>query len=374
MKTCPICKKENDDTAKFCTECGYKFNVVYENPVQQQIYTDNFNTGQQYYQQKQSQPYQDEIDALLLNQLTEKKPVYKKWWFWILVVITFILIINFFFYNNIEIDSNNSSSENKFNNSYSDNSEYNFIFDNAVIFNENDIKIETISSKINTSGATIDLYIENNTDKKQHIYITEYAINGIMIDDVSYSYSNENEFGITSYILDIDIPSEKKANSQITIPKESLEKYDIKQICNVTVLIECGNISKEKTEPITFKTKYNNELNTNFENKIFADDIIMINQLSLNNNSASFCLYNQSEHLIEYEIDNVSINDWAYDVHYIDRMCFPNCISLYKFEPDKEFFNNNNIKAVNKIEFELKINPDGYYTERTYTTPIITIN
>lgn len=62
MKTCPICKKENDDTAKFCTECDCSF----DNNIDEETIAN------------------DMLDKYNGNY---KIPIHKKWWFKALIIV-----------------------------------------------------------------------------------------------------------------------------------------------------------------------------------------------------------------------------------------------------------------------------------------------
>lgn len=110
MKKCPRCGAENDDTAKFCNECGAPFSTSdYTNEnrsIEEKTYGSARNSADRS-KLKTCRSCGKLIDKKAKRcpycNAKQKKPFYKKIWFWILIFLLLIIIIGSL--------SGNSSSE-----------------------------------------------------------------------------------------------------------------------------------------------------------------------------------------------------------------------------------------------------------------------
>lgn len=347
---CKICGAEYPDSSNFCPNCGtYKY--LYPDSHQQGT---NFNNNQNSNQAMPPNTYPI---------ITEKKK--PNGCLITLAIIGGIFLL--FVLIGIIGSATISDTDNNLNNT-----DVEFVFDNSIIYNENNIKIEAISSSITSYEATVNLYIENNTDEDKHIYIAKYAINGIMINDVYSSSFSSDSINISSYILDVDIASGKKTNCSISIPSTALKKYNMNEIQYVAVLFEFSGLKVQTPIPTILKTnKYNKPISVN-GNEIYNDKEIVITESHYNDKSVEFALYNNSNNYIEFDLEDVSINDWAYDsgITVYNEPCFPYCVNIFSIAPDDDFFNKNNINGIDNIEFKLDIQPNGDY-KNEFTTPVI---
>ncbi len=237
-----------------------------------------------------------------------------------------------------------------------------------VIYENHDVIIRVMGCEELPYGFCVDIYIENNSDLNLGFNAHSYAVNGIMTRD-------------SIYAMDCDVAAGKKANTSIGIDKSFLEEYDVDLIKTIDVFFWAYDndamIKEFETEQITISTNYNDGVVQRIigEGK-YSGNNIQVDYLYSSGNSHTFCLTNDTDNYFDFDVSNISINDYTVsdtDLDLFDEQILNGCQLVFVITVEDGFKTKNNIDEVEKIDFNLDIRPLGDYFNE-WSTKTITYN
>lgn len=238
--------------------------------------------------------------------------------------------------------------------------------ESQVIYNENDVKITAKEIVKNGNGWDVNFFIENNTNSNLSIYPYAYAINGLMARD-------------GAYVMDCDVAAGKKANASLRIKESLLKQYGITEVRCVDLLMKVydkDNYSKSfYTDQIELKTNlYNGGHDPLSGKKLFNDEGIRVVFLSRDGNAFNYAITNTTGKLVSFSFEDLSINDYTnsktdYNLYSVEIL--NNCKIVATVNVSDEFLSDNDIKEIEKIEWNLKIRPYDDYFNDNKVGPII---
>lgn len=244
-----------------------------------------------------------------------------------------------------------------------------------VLYDENDVHIESKGLTDSASTGKIGLYIENNSNLNLGIEPHAYAINGIM--------SGGSSYGLNS----VDVASGKKANSTIELVNEwkgtdFFKDYQIDNIASFDILFWAYDNDQ------SFKSFDSGQIHADIsgetvqESPIFSDcktfydkDGIKIDFLDYRDNAYTYSITNTTGEYFSFAIDNISYNDFTssdFDTDLYNICILNNCKRVITIKPSDEFLAENGINDVTKMDFSLKIWPSEDFT-REYATDIVSV-
>lgn len=324
---CNNCGKETNQGAKFCEHCGA--------PIQGE---NNPASVIQSYQQPPKPK--------------KKQPLYLNGWFLFAVFGTLILGIFIAAFilkattpaKTTELNNNNYSVEEQIEDNEEE--ETPVKFEKGQIYKEHKCKISVTGGE----NDTIKFYIENNSKKDYNFYIHSCSINGIMTD-------------CNTFTMDTDIPAKKKANAELDL--SSWIDDDTGTIEYVDVLFWAYNdlMKSYDTGILRIKTDAFSKERKSFDE---GEPKKEFNKLSVSycgeeDNRLYFAVVNNNNYMVDYNLDNCSINGWAFDtdIQVYDREIYPNSKDYFAIEVDDDFIEKNSIKKFKNIEFNLEVSPYG---------------
>lgn len=247
--------------------------------------------------------------------------------------------------------------------------------DDSIVYDGNNIHIESGSLSEITKEKKLDLYVENNSTLNLSVAPYAYAINGIM------AGGNQYGFGAT------DVAAGKKANGSIDFSDfwsedDFFEKYQIDSVDSFDVLFWAyDNDQSMKTfESGQIHADVSNE--TIQDSPIFADaknvydqNGIKVDFLSKDGNDYNLCITNTTGEYFTFDVENTSFNDYTSsdeDYELYDKYLLNNCKLLITIKPTDEFLETNGIDSVEKIDFTMNVRPlADYFSD--YNTDVISI-
>lgn len=383
MKKCDICGHINDDTQLFCGQCGNKLtNTPPPNQFSQQPPIQNNpqqNTNYQYNNNPQGAYYQPPNNGYNPQQQYPPIIVEKKKPHGCLVTLAVFGVI---FLLIIILGSCGSSTSETAKTTNTTNSQTitdetttpttktknlnDFQISETTIYEDNGIIIKAISNNSTSTEIAIDFYIENNSDLSLHICIHSSAINGIMCDNNIYEGS-------------IDVAAGKKATTTYNIKISDLKDLNIKEIQYFEFLFWAYDNAKsyKSFETSILKVPTNHFTGESYQfvgKEVYNAQGISIKKLYNDANSITFVVNNTNNYYFEYNIEDISINDWSldttYKLEYYSKELFPDCSSIFTIHVDNDFLQKNSIDRINSTEFKLKICPNESYFDE-YSTPAI---
>ena len=219
-------------------------------------------------------------------------------------------------------------------------------FEKGQIYKEHKCKISVKGGE----NDTIKFYIENNSKKDYNFYIHSCSINGIMTD-------------CNTFTMNTDIPAKKKANAELDL--SSWIDDDTGTIEYVDVLFWAYNdlMKSYDTGILRIKTDAFSKERKSFDE---GEPKKEFNKLSVSycgeeDNKLYFAVVNNNNYMVDYNLDNCSINGWAFDtdIQVYDREIYPNSKDYFAIEVDDDFIEKNSIKKFKNIEFNLEVSPYG---------------
>jgi len=275
----------------------------------------------------------------------------------IAAICIFFAWIFFFSYINNNTDSPDKSKEIvKSESSNENNTKLNF--STEEIYNKNDCIISIVSN----DEKSITFCIENNSSKDYGFYAHAISINGIM--------TNCN-----IYTMDTDVPSGKKANATITFESDWIDKCgDVEYIDVIFWAYDHETNMKDfDTGIINMKSnKYTSDKIVEPAASPIDMNNVNVSIVEILNDKAIIQITNNSNDYISIDVDNASINEWAYDNSFdtMDVYIFPKNTIQLELEIDSSFKEEHKIDSVDFIEFSLNIRPNGDYGNEIKTEKI----
>lgn len=341
---CPRCYTEVKDTAKFCENCGFSFDIKNNQP--QPTY--------------QSQPtYQQQPAG------KKQKPLYTQKWFLIcIVLIIFLFAGAYFTQNKTSSDSSNDNS------SYYDDNNVDYEYEDYTPDNNTSVNFKTgqifkgHKVKISVTGGQNDIVsfcIENDSKKDYSFDVHSCSINSIM--------TNCNE-----YTMSTNVPSHKKANTELDL-SEWLDKDVTVEYVELMFWVYSDSFKSFDTGILTIKTDAFNTKHDSFttgKQKVNHNNL-SVSYLGNDNNTLTFSLINHNDYLIDFDLRNCSVNGWSYDtlLQAFDVEVYPHSQTVFSVEISDEFLEKNSIIKLKDIEFNLDVRQDGDYFKESKTKKFI---
>jgi len=225
---------------------------------------------------------------------------------------------------------------------------------------------DTVIKTTGIDNSDIAFYFENNSDLNLSFDIHSYAVNGIMAEE-------------DRFVMSTDVVSGKKASNTLSISKSWLRENGISEIKYVDILFWAYDNAKsyKAFESKIVRISANvDKLQSSYEggDELYNKNGIVVDLLRTGKTSATFAVTNNTDSYFDFDVDNVSVNDWTYDtgISIYDEQVLPACTGIYTIEIDSDFKETNQISDINTVEFCLNVRPTGDY-HNDYETEIITI-
>lgn len=367
LVNCPECKKQISDAAEICPNCGY--------PILTRI---NWEMEKDEKPQKSKKIYTiiTIISCIFFPFLGTicvwvfKKP--KKNWKRILltVFLLFYLLIKTLLNLYIEPEVENFENETDIieeNIENEENIEFEICIDEQIIYDKNDVKIYAKSISDKGSYYSLDIYVENNSNLNLGFNAHSYAINKI-------------NTGNNIFEMDCDVASGKKANTSLEIDKQYFDFINTSPIKSIDLLIWAydndASFKEFDTDQITINTNlYDGQIEVLLGEKIYEKNGIVIEYIGNDENKYYFQLFNNSDTYLDFNVDNLTINDYTsseMDLDLYGISALEGCVAIFFVEPSQEFIETNEISEIEKIEFTLEVLPmEDYHQE--WNTEMIAI-
>ncbi|MDE7436661.1 MAG: hypothetical protein K2N01_12700 [Lachnospiraceae bacterium] len=239
------------------------------------------------------------------------------------------------------------------------------VIEEQVIYEGNEVVIYVKGIRKSYGNYYVDIYIENNSGMNLGFNAHSYAVNGIMTRE-------------SIYAMDCDVAAGKKANTELYISREFLNDSEIKEIRNIDVLFWAYDNDAMFKEFDTGQIKISTSLDDGTYDiitgqNIYDDGKISVDYLYNEGNRYYYCLTNKAEWYLDFDVSNLSINDYTnseLDFDLYDEQLLKDCQIVFCVIIDNGFKTDNEIEDVEKIEFSFKIRPNGdYFSE--YATGIM---
>lgn len=236
-----------------------------------------------------------------------------------------------------------------------------------VIYEQNNVTITVTGLEETKSTWNVNILIENNGELNLGFYAHAYGVNGIMTKNNIYD-------------MDCDVAAGKKANTSLQIKKDVLKEIgDISQIRCIDVLFWAYDNDKYfkefDTGQLEIRTNfYNGEHDSYAGTEIFNDGKISVQYLYHKKDGYYFCIANNIGNPVTFDFSELSINDYTdseidYDLY--DKDLLNNCQIMMKVNVRDDFKKQNSIDSVKKIDWNLKIRPNGDYFAEEKVGPIV---
>lgn len=237
----------------------------------------------------------------------------------------------------------------------------------SIIYNDNDVIIKVTGLESNANYEKIRMQIENNSSLNLSFSSHSFAVNGLMSDE-------------SIYHMYVSVASGKKASTTLDISKEWMKNNQIDSIGSIDLLIWAYD---DAVSYKAFDTGVLSIYSDNFDNTIIrtyvGDEIynsngIIVKYMSRSHNRFYFSLANNNDYLLDFDIANVSINDWTYDtgIDIFDLEVLPNCEIMFILDIDSDFTKTNSIENIDSIDFNFNIRQNGDYFDE-FSTDTITL-
>lgn len=230
------------------------------------------------------------------------------------------------------------------------------VINENLIYDNNGVKIYTKRAEQTDKTYNIYFYIENNSDLNLGFNAHSYAINKV---------NTANNI----YEMDFDVSAGKKANGVLEIEKTVLKQLNISEIKCIDILFWAYDNDKMyksfDTGQITISTDLDDGLYNFYSNEsIYEKDGISVKYINNNDGKYNFVLENNTTEYIDFDVENLTINDFTssdkdYDLMRVSAL--QGCYSYFTIIPSEEFLKINNIDVIEKIEFDITINPFESY-------------
>ena len=230
-------------------------------------------------------------------------------------------------------------------------------FDVGEIYNDKGCVISVTGG----DERSINLEIENSSKKDYSFDVHAMSINGIM--------TNCN-----IYTGDTDVPSQKKAKMNIDIANEWLEHIDdIKYVDLIIWGYDNAESMKDfDTGIIRIKTNlFDKEESFKAGDDAQKDSGLVVYKNSIDEECVSYSIINKNDYFVETNLENCSINEWAFDpaLDGYEIIVFPNSMAIVNVDVSN-FVEENDIDEVKEFEFSLDVIPNEDYFEEKSTGKI----
>ena len=129
------------------------------------------------------------------------------------------------------------------------------------------------------------------------------------------------------------------------------------------------------TEQIEIKTSlYDGSHDLIQGTNIFDSEGIKVDFLSRDGNKFNFVITNATGSLIDFDFDELSINDFTNsetDFDLFDEMVLNNCQIIVTVKVSNDFLSTNGINEIESIEWNLSIRPNSDYFNESKVGPIV---
>lgn len=355
MKKCMNCGNVNPDDANNCLNCGQPLTQFNQTEYNQ------FNPNQNNTQYQQQPPAIPQPPAHVTQKKKKGKGCLTILCIAILIII-FLVVCSAIFGGDSESNNTNLPTvEEQINENKTDLDA--FTIEEKTIYDKNNVIIKVVDTNISATKIGLNFYIENNSDMSLSFCVHSSAVNNIMTEENIYSMST-------------DIAAGKKANTSFTISRTWFEKNNITQIKSFQLLFWAydneASYKEFESNVITIKTNHYNDKTIKLENAIYDQDGIQVYKLNNNDKSITFAVKNTNSYYIDYDLQDVSINNWSMDtgISVYDQPLFAESISLFTIEVDSDFKSTNKISQLENIEFKLEYRIKGAH-KNSKTTKII---
>ena len=239
----------------------------------------------------------------------------------------------------------------------------------GVIYEGNSVTISVTgcSECSSWTGDTLNIgiLIENNGSLNLGFNAHAYAVNSIMARNNIYD-------------MDCDVASGKKANTQLEIPKRTLEKYGISTVKYIDVLFWAYDNDKYFKEFETPVIRIETDQNDGIANALYGDQLldengIQIDYLGEKNSDYLFSITNNRGDYFTFDLENLSVNDYTssdVDFDLYDQTTFSNCQYVFNLDIPSDFLSTNGITDISKINFSLAYRPLGDYFNEAHTSAV----
>lgn len=378
MKKCSKCGLVSPDDTKFCPECGNALNNLEFDPYEKNKgfdFGNNNNNNSRYSLLK--------LIVILILLVIYPLTYVGLILIWILKIpsnrifrklLTFIFIIfaliNIYTKANIPSDKISSSETSEISDKSTEitiakSSSNPLSIKEQVIYNQNNTVIKVKNLEETSTEIKINIYIENNSNLNLGFNAHAYGINGIMA-------------GNNIYDMDCDVAAGKMANTSITIQKSFLDKVGIKNFKFMDIIFWAydndKNYKEFETNVCHVSTSADDaKSNVLTGNNIYNTDGISVDYLSSKDNQYTFVLTNTTGSYIDFDIDNLTINDYTdsdidYDLY--NEEVLNNNQYIFTIKVSNDFLKNNVINNISKLEFEIKYRLNGSYENEKNTNMI----
>lgn len=338
---CPECGKEISDKASTCPNCGYPITAN-----QEQVKNEKPKSN------IEEKPKKDKKPMGCLPRA-------------VLIIITAIVLM-FVATSILPGDSDSDSEPSKYSISGESSQEQEEVeestIEESVIYDKNDVVIKATGLESNI----LNISIENNSKLNLGFNAHAYAVNNIMT-------------GNNIYDMDCDVAAGKNANAELEISDYFLKEFGINTIKTIDILFWAYDNDESFKEFDTGQIQINtNNANdeTNFvkgESTLYDHKGVKVEYLFSEDDVYTFCITNTTKKYFNFDVENITFNDYTVtDVDYdlFDETVLKNCCHVFSIKLDGEFKENNKIEDVNKLEFSLKIRPNGDYEDEWSTEMI----
>ena len=235
-----------------------------------------------------------------------------------------------------------------------------------LIYDDRNVKIYVKGIEKSGKGYNVNIYIENTSSLNLGFNAHAYSVNKIMTNNNIYS-------------MNCDVAAGKKANAKIEIGSKFIENYKIMQIETIDILFWAYDNDKGfksfDTAQITLETNLKGEdteriIGTN----IYSENGLRIDYLYNSDNKYTYCLTNETGTYVDFDIENVTINDFTsseIDYDLVGTIVLNDCQSVFTIEISEDFRFINNISTVEKIEFTISVRPFEDYSEEWHSDMIL---
>lgn len=243
------------------------------------------------------------------------------------------------------------------------------LVEESVIWKDKKCAIKAVEC----SDDSFKLKIKNGSEKDYSFDVHAMSINGIMT-------------GCNTYTGSVDIPAGKKGYMSVGISNSWVDG-EVQYIDMVIWAYDNAVHYKDfDTGIIRIQTnKYNNDISYKSDSYDAETGGLGIIKNQMDNKSVSYSIVNNNDYLVETNLENCSINDWAFEQSYsfdfenesliassdgFNVIVFPNCIANVSVGIS-DFMEENNMEDIENFEFSLEILPYEKHVEETHSDKII---
>lgn len=236
-----------------------------------------------------------------------------------------------------------------------------------LMYSGNDVVVKAADVEKDSDKSEIGFYLENNSNLNLNFSVMACAINGVMCTNNLHSaYTN--------------VPAGKRAKAKLEITDKWYEVYDSNNIEYVDALFWAYDdaIAYKAFDTDTVRTEttaYSGRHEFSYKDgrkPAYSENGILVYADKITTESVIVAIYNTGDTYINFNMDNVSINDWAFDIwiQVYDEYVLPGCVGFFEFKIDSKFLEDTDITSINSVELALTVYPADDYTRKYTTGPI----